>query len=470
MGDGGSGSNGQPAPAMKLGRRRVALAFIAVGLGALAITLLATAQTRQLQAGAREIAADMLTSVRLLGRLESEIRRRRILVDDHIFAQTQREMASLEAQIAAVDGEIAGTIREYQPWVTLPGEREVWDRTRLDLAALEPPIARALALSRQNRDAEARLEMDQVAAQWALVGQDLGTLIDINDRGAAESLSRFSNIRRRLMYLLLGLGGAGVVGTALAGRWAALQVSRREAEMIRHAKELEARNRDLDAFAGRVAHDVRGPLSTMKLALMPLAAKLPKDDRTLEILGRGVTRMEGLVEDLLTLARVETLAHGHCDPAAVVAEVQADFAPRIEAERGALRVSVAHADVSCSDGLLRQAVTNLVENAVKYHRPEAAPEVEISGGAADGGYDLRVSDNGVGLSAEEAGQVFQPFYRSPRIRDRPGTGLGLSIVNRVAEASGGRLSVRSTLGSGSTFVVHLPLAGAAGPGEGGRQT
>jgi signal transduction histidine kinase len=66
--------------------------------------------------------------------------------------------------------------------------------------------------------------------------------------------------------------------------------------------------------------------------------------------------------------------------------------------------------------------------------------------------------------------VFQPFYRSPRIRDRPGTGLGLSIVNRVAEASGGRLSVRSTLGSGSTFVVHLPLAGAAGPGEGGRQT
>jgi signal transduction histidine kinase len=177
--------------------------------------------------------------------------------------------------------------------------------------------------------------------------------------------------------------------------------------------------------------------------------------------------MEALVEDLLALARIETQTHGRCDPAVVVAEIEGDFASRLEAEKGVLRVSVSHAEVSCSEGLLRQAVANLVENAVKYHRAEAAPEVDISGSSCDSAYDLRVSDNGVGMSQEEAARVFEPFYRSPRTQDLPGTGLGLSIVSRVAEASGGRLSVETKLGQGSTFVVHLPLAGSSAVGEGG---
>jgi signal transduction histidine kinase len=66
------------------------------------------------------------------------------------------------------------------------------------------------------------------------------------------------------------------------------------------------------------------------------------------------------------------------------------------------------------------------------------------------------------MSVQETEQAAQPFYRSPRMQDRPGTGLGLSIVSRVAEASGGKLSVQSNLGRGSTFVVRLPLVKADG--------
>jgi len=66
--------------------------------------------------------------------------------------------------------------------------------------------------------------------------------------------------------------------------------------------------------------------------------------------------------------------------------------------------------------------------------------------------------NGVGMSKDETERAFEPFYRSPRMRDRPGTGLGLSIVNRIAEASGGTLSLQSRLGAGSTFTVRLPLS------------
>jgi signal transduction histidine kinase len=142
----------------------------------------------------------------------------------------------------------------------------------------------------------------------------------------------------------------------------------------------------------------------------------------------------------------------------VAAQIEEDFAARLEGEKGKLRVAVDHAAVSCSEGLLRQALANLTENAIKYHRPDASPEVEISGGAIDGGYDLRVSDNGLGMSPEDAGRVFEPFYRSTRTQDLPGTGLGLSIVNRVVQASGGTLSVETELGRGSTFIVHLPRA------------
>ena len=451
---------------MTTGRRFVNLAFTLIGVGVLGITLFAIGQTQSLQARARQIVDNMLASIRTVGTLKSEVQHRRILIDDHIFTRDVAEMASLEGQIASVDARIKAMARAYEPWANLVSEHATWVRARADLATLDAPIGRALALSRQNRDTEARQEMDLVAAQVALVGQDFDQLIAMNDRSASANLEEISRIRLRLMVTLLGLGLLGLVATAALGRWASKQVARREAELARHAEMLETRNRELDAFAGRVAHDVRGPLTTIKLAMTPLGRKLPPDDRTLETLGRGVARMEGLVEDLLALARIEAQVRGRCDPARVVAEVEGEFAPRIQAEKGALRVTVDHAEVSCSEGLLRQAVANLVENAVKYHRPEVAPEVSISGNAVDGRYDLRVSDNGLGMSKEEAAHAFEPFYRSPRTQDRPGTGLGLSIVNRVAEASGGGLSVQSHLGQGSTFVVHLPLA-TGGVGEAG---
>jgi signal transduction histidine kinase len=309
--------------------------------------------------------------------------------------------------------------------------------------------------------------MDGLGPKFAVVDQELDQLIATNNQGAAASLARFSMIRVRLMLTLLALGAAVLVGTGLVGRWVSRQVAYREREMLRNAQTLEARNRELDAFAGRVAHDIRAPLTAIKLAMTPLATKVPRGDRTLGILERGVGRMEALVEDLLALARIETQTRGHCDPALVVAELEREFASRMEAEKGVLRVSVNHAVVSCSEGLLRQAVTNLVENALKYHRPEVAPEVDISGSSCNSSYDLRVSDNGLGMTTEDAGRVFEPFYRSPRTQDLPGTGLGLSIVSRVAEASGGRLSVETKLGQGSTFVVHLPLAESPGLGEGG---
>jgi len=442
-------------------------AFGLVCAASLVATLVAIGQTQRLDSTARDIVDNILTSVRLVGQLESEIERRKILVDDELLVDQPRERAVMREQLTAVDRQIAVTMRQYEPLISLPDERATWEHTRADLARLDAPFARAVAFANAHHGEDASDIMNDVRVAFALVEQDLDRLIELNDRGATLSLGRFEMTRFWLVVTLLTIGLATIALTLLVAWWACRQVTFREDQMARDTRRLEARNRELDAFAARVAHDLRGTLTTVNLAMAPLAAKVPQDDRALEILRRGTRKMEALVEDLLVLARVEKLAQGRCDPAAVVALVAQDLAPSVEAARGALRVSVANAEVTCSEGLLRQAVTNLVENAVKYHRPEIAPDVEISGARVDGGYDLRVSDNGVGMSRDEANHAGEPFYRSPRVRDQPGTGLGLSIVNRVAEASGGRLIVTSRLGQGSTFVVHLPLAGAPEGGGAG---
>jgi len=441
-------------------RRFVAVAFTLVIVWVPIVTLFAVLQAMSLQRRAHEIADDMLTSVRLVGQLENEVEKKQTLIDEHILAKDPAEMARLEARLAMLDKQIAVTTQSYEPWASLPGERTTWDRTRTDLMGLNEPISRALALSRVNRDVEARQVMRLVEGQFAAVGAEFDQLISINDRGATATLGQFSRIQLRLVLTLLGMSVIALAGIVVAGRWTARQVGRREDDAAREAKILEERNRELDAFAGRVAHDIRNPLMAINVAATQLARKLPEETRAAELVRRGIQRMETLIEDLLTLARVETQVNGVCDPAEVAVQVQRDFAARLEDEKGNLRVAVDHAVVSCSEGLLRQALTNLTENAVKYRRPDVRPEVEISGTAIHDGYELRVSDNGVGMAPDDAGHVFEPFYRSSRTQSLPGTGLGLSIVNRVAHASSGSVSVTSELGHGSIFIMHLPLVNA----------
>jgi signal transduction histidine kinase len=439
---------------VRTSRQLVRVAFALAATVVLVVTAFALAQIRGLEDNSRDIVQNMLTSVRLVGELSGEVKTKQILVNEHILASESADRARLETRIAAVEAQIAATMRAYEPWVTLPGERVAWDQARRDLKDLDGPIARVVALSRENLDTEARWEMELASGLFTRVSQDFDRLIAINDAGANRSLAAVSAIRVRLMITLLAASVLAMIGIAALGIWTALRVAQREDETARSAQILEDRNRELDAFAGRVAHDIRNPLMVIRMAAEQLSAAVPA--RPAELLRRGVGRMETLVDDLLTLARVEGQMPGCCDPAAVAAQIQEDFATRFEGVKGQLRVAVNHASVSCSEGLLRQALTNLTENAIKYHRPDTTPEVEISGGAVDDRYDLRVSDNGMGMSKDDAGRVFEPFYRSPRTQDLPGTGLGLSIVRRVVQASGGTLAVETELGQGSTFIVRLP--------------
>jgi hypothetical protein len=145
-------------------RRFVVAASVVVALGAVAATLLAVGATRRLEANVREAVGDMMTSVRLVAELETEVEKRRALVGYHIAADTPREMAPIDQELADASARIEARIRGYGPWIDLPGEQGSWERARRALESLDEVLERAIAFSRQNRDDEASRVMERSKA------------------------------------------------------------------------------------------------------------------------------------------------------------------------------------------------------------------------------------------------------------------------------------------------------------------
>jgi signal transduction histidine kinase len=435
----------------------LAFAGIAAMLGAaLVVTYI---QWREVAANIQLIEDDSLESVRLLGRMDHDVLEQRMLVDRHIFEHAPLGLTALERRLAAVHEDFRSAAQRYDALTSAPGEAEAWQLLRNDLESLEPKLARALELSRENRTSEAQTLIATLEPTYDAIDRDVGNLTDINERSAVEGNERVARLERSVVGLWLVLALAVIVITAVTGMWVTRRIARGERALERQAAELENRNRELDAFAGRVAHDLRGPLNTVSLAAAVLDERRPDDLASTAILKRGVKQMIDLVEELLQLSRAGShvvAAVGRTEP--IGTSLEHDLGPVVREAGGTLRVELEPASVKCSEGLLRQALWNLGENAVKYRKPDVAPHIEVVGHRGPGGYDVRVTDNGPGMSREETEHVFEPFFRGAAGRRTSGTGLGLSIVRRVIESCGGAISVESEVGRGTTFAIHLPLA------------
>jgi len=172
-----------------------------------------------------------------------------------------------------------------------------------------------------------------------------------------------------------------------------------------------------------------------------------------------LARMESILDGFLVLSRINAQTPGSvCQTVAVAAAVAEDLGPSVKNANGVLRIEVEDAKVHCSEGLLRQALWNLGENAVKFRRSGLPLEIEIRGKDTGHTYEFCVSDNGLGMSPEEVDKAFDPFFRGKNARlNVPGTGLGLSIVKRIIEASGGTACIDSRIGCGTTFRIQLSL-------------
>ncbi|HAM03664.1 MAG TPA: sensor histidine kinase, partial [Acidimicrobiaceae bacterium] len=213
--------------------------------------------------------------------------------------------------------------------------------------------------------------------------------------------------------------------------------------------------------------ELRTPLTSIR-GYAELLRKGALDDeagrrRAAERIEHEATRMGVLVDDLLLLARLDQgrpVEEAPVDLAGVVTEA-VDAARAADPAHPVTLSARQPVMVTGDAGRLRQVADNLLHNA-SVHTP-AGTSVQVDVGRSNGHAVLVVTDQGPGLTPDEAAHVFDRFYRGERARGRPGTGLGLSIVSALATAHGGRAYARPGAGGGAEFVVELPLGPSAAP-------
>jgi len=227
--------------------------------------------------------------------------------------------------------------------------------------------------------------------------------------------------------------------------------------------ELEA-IRARENLAASVSHELRTPLTSI-IGFLELAVDSPEltDEtrRMLEIAARNSERMLSLVTDLLQTASDKdgtlTLAMAECD-IAEIARQSIDSAQIAAGHREITMTAVVDRPaVTVADPLrIRQVIDNLLTNAVKYNRTGGTITVSVE--ATEGSIRVDVTDTGVGVSADDQAHLFDRFFRAGAARTSAivGTGLGLNISRDIAKLHGGKLTVRSEVGVGSTFTLLIP--------------
>jgi signal transduction histidine kinase len=398
----------------------------------------------------------MMEEAEDVARLGRDVEEERRLVDQHIFEKRQVEMARVEREIAILRSDYVRAADRYDAMPQSPTEMAAWQHLRQNVAALREPVDHALELSRTDHDEKAQAEMERLLPSYQAIESSVSTLMRVDREDAQEMLARVEDIQVLSLWVMGTASMIGLLLTVLVGLWVTRTVQATQEQLARQAALLQERNRELDAFAGRVAHDLRGPLTTLKLAVGNLD-RGTQPVRARQLLDRGIQRMAGLIDELLAFSRAER-TDSTCDPAAAAGTLQEEMAQRLEEAGAHLTVDVEPAQVNCAEGLLRQVLWNLVDNAVKYQRRGVPAEVAIHGHPRDGEYELLVSDNGMGMSGEELRHVFEPRYRGERVGGIEGMGLGLALVKRVTEAAGGHVDVESEVGRGTIFRMHLHQA------------
>ncbi|XXX76471.1 ATP-binding protein [Sorangium sp. So ce134] len=250
------------------------------------------------------------------------------------------------------------------------------------------------------------------------------------------------------------------------------RVALENARLYREAHEADRRK---DEFIAMLSHELRNPLAPittgLELLRMSTSERSDRDDgQILATLERQVKTIVRLVDDLLDVSRITRgkieLKRERLDLGAVVETAVDSVRPLLAQRRHELVLSVAPGVLVNGDRVrIEQIVVNLLNNAIKYTNPGG--RVSLSCATSGGDALLRVTDTGVGISAELLPRVFEPFMQARRTLDRSqgGLGVGLTLVKRLAELHGGRVEALSAgPGEGTAFSVWLPLAGA--PAEG----
>jgi len=298
-----------------------------------------------------------------------------------------------------------------------------------------------------------REEMLAIAPMPPVSPSESWWLVVNNRQGSVEAA--VARLQRRNLGLSFG-----VLAILAATMATIILASRRAQELARLQME----------FVAGVSHELRTPLTVISSAADNIADGLVQGREKISQYGAALKRqaaqLRELVEQILMFSATQEKRQGYR-----LRSAQAADAIDLALENSAVLIRDCTVDCEVNRDLpevlidvqaLSRCLQNLIGNAIKYGGNERWIGIEASTAEDEGAVIIRVTDRGIGIGAEDLKKIFEPFYRTTAVRDAQihGNGLGLSVARNIVESMGGRISVQSQPGRGSSFIVHLPVAGA----------
>jgi signal transduction histidine kinase len=245
---------------------------------------------------------------------------------------------------------------------------------------------------------------------------------------------------------------------ALAAALSSMVTSLRDqtAAIARKTKELEA-------FTYSVAHDLKGPLREIEGFSSLLEKRFADQEDTqvrhhIEVIRRSALRLTHMIDALLKYSRLEQqdLPRQRFNVLEMISNILTERLAGVQGAKPKVHMNLPFADLYGEPVSIRQAVVNLFDNAIKFSRRAAAPDIDIGGRQTASERIIWIRDNGIGFDPGQRDKIFGLFERLHRPEDYEGTGVGLAIVKMVMEKHGGRVWAESTPGGGSTFHLAFP--------------
>jgi signal transduction histidine kinase len=296
----------------------------------------------------------------------------------------------------------------------------------------------------------------------------LKTLVSFNVLEASREAGRARTLHARRERTELALDTFAALLTVTVGLLAVRTV-RHYATLLEQRNRLQqTRAEELEQFAGRVAHDIRGPLANTSL-IIELCVKETPSEQMRAMLGRGMRslrRVDVFVEGLLRFARAgaQPESDDEAGAAPVIAEILAELEPLAAEQKIELRAEpIPDEAVACNAGVLCSVIENLVRNAIKFMGDAPLRTVVVRAAVRGDRMRFEVEDTGPGIAPELLPRVFDPYVRG-RVDGTLGIGLGLATVRRIVEAHGGKVAVQSSP-RGSLFSFELPRLRSGASGE-----
>lgn len=428
-----------------------------------------------------EMAAEEYYDLRLLGEFSGRLRDFRRAGLNYLILRQEEYLAEFTDADRALS-ESVQSIREEKVGLGDPALIEsMLADTAVYVQDYRQAVERAPAL-----DAEGLLE--QVSSLIGLrVDEILDEVAELDSQNYLDFVRYSGEVaegaRRAMFFITIfeiaALGLIAVSGVML------LRAYRRNRMLLAQAEQLkgrlEAKNRDMESFIRIVGHDLRAPLINIKgfsdeiaanhreLDALELTADLPPDKarRVRAILHEQVPEAIGfitasadtlgrLIRVLVTVAKAGQMpVHPvMIDANGLLTEILRDFDFRIKEADARVHVETLPDCVGDRDQV-RQVLSNLIDNAVKYRNPTRPLEIRVSGTRRDRQSVYTIEDNGIGIAAEDLEHIFDLFHQVKK-QGAAGEGIGLATVKKLVERNGGKVEARSEPGTGSRFVVSLP--------------